>query len=816
MESTAIADNLDTTTQFPRQKLPIKEKTTKWRKQCIDASINIIKAYGSVRRQDNKKKQKNYDLLNGNITKADLEYAINPFGIEIQDMSFPAQIQPYDVWSPIFMELFGEEMRRPFSFIVSAVNPEAVTEKEEQRKQTVLEHLRNLITDANPEADPKELQSKLSSLDENYKSYRSMRESRATKFLTYLRKALSLEQIFSKGWKDAIVASEELYSVEEISNEPRVRRVNPLELDFILPHNSDQIDEAEQIVESTFMSISQIIDQFYEELTPDQITKLESEMSDAANSTVNVQEVYIHDKDFTPEFADSTLSSADAKGNKRVYKVTWKSKEKIGFLSFVSPETGELEVRRVSENYKPAKDERVDWRWRNQYWEGWRIGGPEDDIYLSMRPKKLQFRRMDNISACKSGYIGTIYNCDNTKAVSIMDRITPFIHLYIILFYNTELAIATNWGKIPIIDVSLIPDGWDIEKWMHYARVMKIGFVNSYNEGKKGERKGQLNQSQQTKQLDLETGNYIQQHISLLEFVEKKIQDLAGVPRQRLGEMKASDGLGNTEHALNQASFVTEPWFQVHNNCKKRVLEALIETAKSCWEGKTKHIQYFMDDMSSVFETVDMNEFSDSEYGVFVTNSAKDTEALTMVKQLMQAAVQNDKADLSTIIDILNSESTADVKARLMKSEELRHQRQQAEIEKSNEAVTATERMRQEGEQQKMEWQAEQNQLDRESNEHIAEIKALGGAAFGAKDADLDDNGVPDVLEIEKLRQKDRETSQKLGLERQKLVVTQVENAKQRRHEEKLKAIDLKKAKMDNDTKVKVAKSKPKPKPTKK
>ena len=103
MASTAIADNLDTTTHFPRQKLTIGEKTPKWRQQCIDASINIIKAYGSVRRQDNKKKQKNYDLLNGNITKADLEYATNPFGIEIQDMSFPAQIQPYDVWSPIFM-----------------------------------------------------------------------------------------------------------------------------------------------------------------------------------------------------------------------------------------------------------------------------------------------------------------------------------------------------------------------------------------------------------------------------------------------------------------------------------------------------------------------------------------------------------------------------------------------------------------------------------------------------------------------------------------------------------------------------------------
>ena len=55
------------------------------------------------------------------------------------------------------------------------------------------------------------------------------------------------------------------------------------------------------------------------------------------------------------------------------------------------------------------------------------------------------------------------------------------------MWYRTELLIATNQGKIALIDIALIPDGWDVEKWMYYATAMKFGFINSFNEGKKGQ-----------------------------------------------------------------------------------------------------------------------------------------------------------------------------------------------------------------------------------------------------------------------------------------------------------------------------------------
>lgn len=788
------------TTGLPRQKLSINKKNQKWREECINSAIAMIGLYNNTRRSDSHKKQKNYDLLNGKIQRSDLEYAVNPLGLEVANFTFPATIQPYDVWSPIFMELFGEEARRPFNFVVRAINEDAITEKEEELKTKVVTKLQQLITSDSEE----DLDKQLTALDKMTMSYQDMRESIATKMLTYLKKDLHIDMTFQKGWEDALVAGEEVYAIEEISNEPKVRRVNPLELHYILPHNSDLVDDSDIIVEETYMSISQIIDNFYETLTPGEITMLESN-SLGSDSNAHYTDVVIYDQGYTPQFANPS-SVYDSRGNIKVRKVTWKSKKKIGRLLWVD-ENKEQQETIVSEEYKPLEDEKIEWLWINEYWEGYKIG---NELYKNIKPKRLQFRRMDNLSACKSGYVGAVYNCNNSQSVSLMDRLTPFIYLYVIIWYNTELAISTNMGKIALIDTSLIPDGWDIDKWLHYARVMKIGFVDSFTEGKKGERKGKINQSQQNRELNLETGNYIQQHITLLQYIEGKIKSLAGVPEQRMGDIAASELVGNTERAVVQASYVTEKWFQIHNYNKQRVLEALIETTKEAWNGRSKKMQYVTDELTTTFFSVDMNEFVNSEFGVFVSNSAKDTEALNTLKQLMQAALQNDKVSLSTILDVLGSESIADTKNKLKQAEEEQIKRAQDAEQAQMQHEQQLQGMSQEHQERIWDHEDTQKQLDRENAIDVAEIKAMGFA----KDTDTNDNNVPDVLEIEKLRQKTIVDREKINLDRQRLQEERSDKAKQRKHEEKMKQEDIKKARLDNQTKIQVAKMKPKPKPS--
>ena len=118
--------------EFPRQKLPRKKKTDQWAEDCIESGLSLVGVYDNTRRSPKARKKRNYDLYNGKFDKEDLEYVTNPLGIDTGNM--PANIQYYDIVSPIFNLLFGEEVKRPFRFVVRAINEAAVSTKEEDQK----------------------------------------------------------------------------------------------------------------------------------------------------------------------------------------------------------------------------------------------------------------------------------------------------------------------------------------------------------------------------------------------------------------------------------------------------------------------------------------------------------------------------------------------------------------------------------------------------------------------------------------------------------------------------------------------------------
>ena len=784
---------------FPRQKLSRRKKTQKWGEECVESALGLIGIYDHTRRSSRFKKKRNYDLYNGKFDKKDLEYVTDPLGLG-GTAELPATLQYYDIVSPIFNLLFGEEAKRKFSYVVRATNEDAITGKEVEMKNAVVEMFTGLINQHREAAqaqmpDPKSQQEQQQmaqqieqSIPENLKriqkyfayDFQDMNESTAHKLLTFLEKDLNLTAMFRYGWEDALIAGEEIYNIEQIAQEPSARRVNPLEFYCLLPHNSDLVDDADIIVEDTWMSLNAVIDNYYEDLTPKQIDILEKEQGNRgsmeSNSLLNYpspEKLYIEDRD--GEDAGNIFNYYDQDGNIRVTKVTWKSMRKIGNLSYFD-EQGMPQETIVTESYKvdPEKGESIEYMWISEYWEGTKIG---ENMYLNIRPKKQQFRKMDNLSVCKSGYVGTIYNANNSQSVSLMDRLVPWVYLYITLWYRLELAISSNQGKIALIDLSLVPDGWEVEKWMYYAQSMKFGFVDSFNEGKKGQSTGKLagNISTQNKVMDMETGNYIQQHIQLLEFTEQKIQQLSGVTPQRMGSISSSELVGTTERAVTQSSHITEKWYDVHNSTKVRVLQTLLDVAKDVYSGKTKKFQYVTDDLATVTFSLMGDKFTSSEYGVFVSNASKDLQALEALKSLTQAALQNDKMTISDVIEIYNSSSIADIRNKIKVSEAESQAREQQMQEQQMQLQQQQMQMQQQEKQMQMQFELEKenredarNSDDNRTKLEIARMNIAGKMADSDKDSEIDtdqnDNSIRDSIDMAKLdieRDKLNETKRK-------------------------------------------------------
>ena len=199
------------------------------------------------------------------------------------------------------------------------------------------------------------------------------------------------------------------------------------------------------------------------------------------------------------------------------------------------------------------------------------------------------------------------------------------------------------------------------------------------------------------------------------------MEDISGITRQRLGTIAPSDLVGNTQASINQSSIITEKYYQIHNAVKQRVLEALIETAKVAYRDDIKKLQYITDDLSTIFFTYDGNQFTNDQYGIVVSDSYEDIQILTTVKQLAQAAIQNDKTELSTIFNVLSTKSISEIKSTLKHFDNKVAQNQQAQFQA--EQINKQEILK--IEQQKIDndnWNKEQ---DRQTKLRIAEIQGL-------------------------------------------------------------------------------------------
>ena len=760
-----------TLTLKPIQKVSYAVKNTqKWKHDNIDYVIASTKSLDSQRRATMQNKKRNYDLFNNKIDNTIFSHITNPFGLssnKLSEFQLPATLQCYDILYPIFSRLISEEGKRFFDPKVRVVNEDAISQKDDQKKNVVLQLYQEYLL-GYYEQEP----AQFIKYAQNY-SVKDMREVQSTYLLQFYKRKLRLNDLFTDGIKDYLIAGEEIYRVGVKGGRLSVELANPLQTYFKLPENTEYIDNADQILEVNYLTPHEIVDEFFEVLSPSQINDLEN-----WNNTVS--ESFIHSPIRISE-VESIYHFENQESHMHripVYRCVWKTFRKLGVFHYIDEQGNQQEelVDEIFEYDKSNPDQFVEWFWINEYWEGVRIG---NDMYLedTIRPKVHQFRSLDNLSECKSGYIGNICSARNSISTSLMDRVIPWIYLYLVLWYDTELAIATNIGKIGLIDVSLVPEGWEIEKWLYYARAMRIGFVNSLNEGNRKLGLSGQNQSTQNKELNLEMGNYIQFNITLLQQIEQKIMFTTGVSPQRLGDVGTYEAVGNTQSAIVNSSMVTEDIYRVHNGIKLRVCEAIIEVAKQLIGEKKKTFQYVTDDLSDILFTIDGSELQNCDMGVFVTDAIKDIEAYQMFKDHVKFALQNDQMAFHQIADIYTSESLSEIRNKLKSYHDQNLQMQQQQQQEAIQVEQMKVQAQQEIAQDEMDLRQYISDTGNETKIAVAQINSY----IGQDNMDQDGNGMIDPIEIGNQALKNLEISSKNMIEKVKLEHEKVKAAREER-----------------------------------
>lgn len=794
---------------FPAQRLSYKKKIEDdyaWAKKVVDYLL------ANRNTKDYKRKKRNYDIFNDVIDQKDFADVCDTLGVNIGQVE--DKIEAYNKVANKINIILGEELKRPFNYTAYIADNEGIKQKEMQKTEVLKSWFMNKIkqielqvrakyemSDQDKEeidAMNKQVQSELDNLfkEKDVSKYMATgfldaKEIMSNKLLNYLYKKLFIKDIKNDAFKHALLSGEECVWIGIEKGQVVCRTENSLNLFYHKSPDIKFIQDGLYAGTKRYMSAHEILDCYGNDLSEEDIKEISRYATGAYSKDKGITEGQTIHTAPHEMYYYSNGDNHDAQyetGGKQlqswmVAHVEWRSQRKVGFLTIYSKE-GETQEVIVGEEFivprnarknKTADDIKgirelfqwndfdyhyeLEWQWIPEVWEGTRIG---HNIYARMRPKPYQYFSIDDPFKCELGYKGVAYSATNSVSISLMDRMIPVYYLYLIAVHKMKKLIAKDMGKVITIDLTQIDPELGIEKTLYYLKELNIDFYNPLHNA---HMPGAAQRGKVTNVMDMSNMGNINNYLLLMDKLDMHLSDISGISRQREGQTGPTQAVTNAQQDLLQSSVVTEIYFHLHNLLWQKILTSLLSVARKYYaDNKKTHIQYVLDDMS--YETIKLDEtlLEENEMNVFLIDSVKENEIFVTLKGLAQPLIQNDKARFSDIIKLLEANSIVDMKRSIIdfekKQMEMMEQQQQFQAQEAQKA-------REEAFKEKV--HLEQMKTDREL------AKAQIDVFKFQQDLDIDNDGIPDPLEVEKFLAQKEMNNRKIMIEEKKLKLKEKE-----------------------------------------
>lgn len=780
---------MDTATgSKPLQTLPWSEKIkddNKWFK-------DNVKYYLAGSRFQSKKGDRDlavlYDVYNSKFPLNWFTHITDPLSAKNPNhKNFPAKIRPVNILRTNLDLLMAEYPRRPFIFQVNNLSDTSYSNYQEELQKQIRNNLtqmfqlqvqhdlmaEGLITpDGKPASEEalQEIQQRMQNLpipeDVKEKFHVSYKDNLAIKGQKWLRRCIDehgIRQKFGKMFKHWLIVGE-AYSYKTVEFDTiRYKPVSPLYIDYDKSPDEDYVEDAEWVVHREKMTVSDVVDRYYEVLKKDNIVSIETNKHFA-----------------TPQAFYSHLTEGYSTSLVPVTHVTWKGRKLIKFITVVDLQTGEVTQDVVDEDYVIDKNTETvtEEKWVNELYEGTLIG---DDIYVNLRPVLFQRNVMNNYSVTKQPYNGRKFSDLHSMNTSLTELGLPYLIMYIIITRTLELTIAKSKGKILLIDQNAIPteDGWDEEKFFYYSEALGYALMNRNQIG--------VDKSwNQYQVVDMSLFDQIKQLIELQQHFKNEWDDIIGINRQRKGQTYASDLVGVNERATFQSTIITDMIFNLFEEFTEKELQGLLDLSKFTEIEGTRKLWNSTEFGNEILE-IEPEQYCIPPLGVMVQSSAEAIAIKNKLEANVQAMIQN-KVKTSTIMEILTADNVAELKAKILRIEEIEQEIAQQQQQSEAEVMQQQDERRYKLEELLHTFRMEEKKLEIEGKKEVAIIQGEYNT-FTFQDGDANNNGILDAKEVEDLR-----------LEREKLQ----HDASQRNADRQVKREEI-------AAKVAIAKAKPKP-----
>jgi len=791
---------------FPDQFKTEKEKQDEsWIKNTMDYFAN--KAYAEyVKNRDTF--VKNYDLVKGILRMEDFyqEPQVKSFtDMLTTDLKLPAYVKHYSIITTPINELVGEISKRPDTFRVKAFDDDSKAEELEyktqilqeyvisQAKEKILEKL--AMNGQNPEEiDPEELnQMTMQDVQDQLDDYTSVAEKWANHVLTCQKAEFNLKEKSEDAFRDMLISAREFYHIYEDNSKLgfNIEVANPKNTWFLTTPDRKYISDPTGRAIGAYaagtvqvMELSEIIESI-PDLTKEEIDHLRSSLQDYG--LINVRESNLGNPDAIPgidsvqydtydplvlqtrmiiesemknnddglqDFLGLTSNVSSFGYKYVVVRAYWISKKKIGKLIYLD-ELGNEQSMLVDETYKSGTiptQQSLEWGWINQWYQGVKIG---PDIY-HIKPYKL-------LNYCP--IIGLTHEVKNTEAKSLVDLMKPFQVLYNVCMNQLYKLLEKEVGKVYLTSIRHVPipkdgDAQDaLDVWEMEARNRGVVFIDDSPENLKSP-----SSFNQFRDIDLTRTQEIQSRYQLAMQLKNECWELIGMSKQRLGSISASESATGTNTAIQQSYSQTEPLFVAHEYVMGQLYQAIIDAALYVESKKPQStLSYITDRGESAFVQVNGSELKFRDLKVFLTNRPEDQQMFQEIRGLSQAVIQNG-GSLYDIIELYSTKSVRQMKKvfktlkeRQEQMQDQQMQLQQQQMEQQQQQAQAQLQQQAQLAQEKQANDDYQRELDRLSKEKIAIIQATGYGKVESED--IDQNAIPDVLEMSKLSNEQEKAS---------------------------------------------------------
>lgn len=650
----------------------------------------------------------NYNMYGGKIDTNELKsYLATDLDNEVL-----SKLQHYDISISKLRTLLGEMIARPLNFQATATNKDAMNERLATLDKLLLEHA-SRVAEAMQTGMPQfqlEAMNKegLKQIDKFMKSeFKLKSEAEANNILKYHSQKQNYKELFLSGFEHAMISAHECYWVG-IKNEPVIEILNPLNIRYQMSPDLKNIEDADWACYEYYITLSDAYDFLAKHVEEEeQFEKLDKMASNNYNpnsyyynqirnyvewNTVKKNFPDFSNPDEDTHFTINTIIPTFKNLGLNLVKVIyaeWKSLQKKGILTRKVNNAIVKDI--VDETYKLDKasgDISIKWYWVNQVWSGYKVGDRTECLYLGIGPKKEQFNSIEDPYKAKLGFVGKVYNYVNSEPIALLDRAKPYQYLYNVISLQIERLLASDIGRVLMLDVNAIPDDMDYPDFAHILKTFRIApFDTSKNKFKNSSFQGFGSSDLSMAQTAL------RDRLELLMYLQNRCSEVMGITKEREGRVNQNSNVSDNQQSIVQSNYITENEFFQHSQCIRNVLTQFLEVCKIYYKENPINA-VMLDNNSPLNVTSELLPYY--KYDIFLSDSSKDRDLIKFTDTISQALIQNGYK-FSDVLKLMAEDYSISKKIGMLQ-----------ELEK--------EREEQQAKQQEMEMQMKQQQMEMQYN----------------------------------------------------------------------------------------------------